>query len=102
MFVGFFYVSVVLGIRFLRDGLESIPGTYEAVGPALKFIQLIQYLEVMHALFGYTRTGLLPSFLQVTGRNIILFALIDAEPRLQTKPAVFYLIAVWTTIEIVR
>lgn len=68
----------------------------------MKFIQLLQFLEVMHSLFGYTKSSLLASFLQVGGRSLILFALIEAEPRLQTKPAVFYLFAVWSAIEIVR
>lgn len=102
MFVGFFYICIVMSIRYLRDGIDSIPGTYDAVGGAMKFIQLLQFLEVMHSLFGYTKSSLFPSFLQVGGRNLILFALIEAEARLQTKPAVFYLFAVWSAIEIVR
>lgn len=102
MFVGFFYICLVMSVRYLRDGIDSIPGTYDAVGGAMKFIQLLQFLEVMHSMFGYTKTFLLASFLQVGGRNLILFALIEAEPRLQPKPVVFYLFAVWSAIEIVR
>ena len=40
-------------------------GTYEAVGNALKFLQLIQFLEVMNPLFGYTKGGIIPSIIQV-------------------------------------
>ena len=41
-------------------------------------------------------------FLQVTGRNFILFAMIDYEPRMMTKPVVFYLFIIWGVIEVVR
>ncbi|KAG5680151.1 hypothetical protein PVAND_009676 [Polypedilum vanderplanki] len=101
-FVGFTYILVVMGIRYSRDGVHSIPGTYEAVGNAFKFIQLLQYLEVMHPIFGYTKGGALVPFLQVTGRNFILFIMLDYEPRMLTKPVVFYLFLVWASIEIVR
>ena len=39
---------------------------------------------------------------QVTGRNIWIFALIDSEPRMQTKPVVFYLFMTYSVIEIFR
>lgn len=76
--------------------------TYAAVGNPFKFIQLLQFLEVMHPLFGYTKSSTLVSFLQVGGRGFVLFLMIDAEPRMQTKPVVFYLFLIWCTIEIVR
>ncbi|XP_075222210.1 3-hydroxyacyl-CoA dehydratase 2 isoform X2 [Lycorma delicatula] len=101
-FVFFMYIFVVLTIRYAKDGVDSMEGTYEAVGPALKFCQLIQFLEVMHPMFGYTKGSVFIPFLQVGGRAIILFAMIDAEPRMQTKPVVFYLFLTWSIIEIVR
>lgn len=76
--------------------------TYEAVGNSLKFVQLLQFLEVMHPMFGYTRGGVLVPLMQVGGRAFILFLMVDAEPRMQTKPVIFYLIVIWSTVEIVR
>lgn len=101
-FIGFMYVLIVMTIRYSRDGPKSIPGTYEAVGNAFKFIQLIQYLEVMHPIFGYTKGGAMVPFMQITGRAFVLFAMIDNEVRMQTKPVVFYLFAVWALVEVVR
>lgn len=101
-FCGFMYILIVMGIRYYRDGVASMPGTYEAVGNAFKFIQLIQYLEVMHPIFGYTKGGAMVPFMQVTGRAFVLFAMIDHEPRMMTKPVVFYLFIIWSVIEIVR
>lgn len=101
-FIGFMYILVVMGIRYSRDNADSMPGTYEAVGNALKFIQLIQYLEVMHPIFGYTKGGALIPFIQVSGRNFVLFAMLEHEPRMMTKPVVFYLFVMWSLVEVVR
>ena len=32
----------------------------------------------------------------------MLFAVLEGEPRMQTKPAVFYLFVVWSLVELVR
>lgn len=101
-FVGYTYVLSVLGVRYMKHDYDSVVGTYENVGGAMRFLQLLQYLEVMHPLFGYTRGGVLVPFLQVSGRAFVLFVMIEAEPRMQTKPVVFYLFVMWSTIEVVR
>lgn len=41
-------------------------------------------------------------FIQVAGRAVILFCMIEAEPRMHTKPVVFYLFFIWSLIEIFR
>ncbi|XP_012273014.1 very-long-chain (3R)-3-hydroxyacyl-CoA dehydratase [Orussus abietinus] len=101
-FVGFIYVLAVMGIRYSRDGPDSMKDTYAAIGNPMKFILLLQFLEVMHPLFGYTKGSALIALLQVGGRAFILFFMVDAEPRMQTKPVVFYIFLVWSTVEIVR
>uniref|UniRef100_A0A0V0G852 Very-long-chain (3R)-3-hydroxyacyl-CoA dehydratase n=1 Tax=Triatoma dimidiata TaxID=72491 RepID=A0A0V0G852_TRIDM len=101
-FIFFTYIIVVMGVRFMKDGYDSHPGTYDAVGPVFKFAQLIQFLEVMHPIFGYTKGNPMLPFAQVTGRSLILFVMIEAEPRMQTKPVVFYLFFIWSIIEVVR
>ncbi|CAH2049506.1 unnamed protein product, partial [Iphiclides podalirius] len=101
-FIGFTYVLAVMGVRYAKLEYESVADTYEHVGPAMKFLQLMQYLEVMHPMFGYTKGGVLVPFLQVSGRAFVLFVMIEAEPRMQTKPVVFYLFLIWSLIEIVR
>lgn len=93
----------VLSINFYRDGYyQLIKVTYQNVGSIMKFFQLLQYLEVMHPLFGYTKGSIMFPFLQVTGRNFILFCMIEAESRIQTKPVILYLFFVWSLIECVR
>ncbi|CAH0399555.1 unnamed protein product [Chilo suppressalis] len=101
-FVGYTYILAVIGVRYAKLGYDSVADTYEHVGPAMKFVQLMQYLEVMHPMFGYTRGGVLTPFLQISGRAMVLFVNIEAEPRMQTKPVVFYLFIIWSTVEVIR
>lgn len=101
-FVGFTYILTVMAIRYFRDGPDSMEGTYEAVGGAMKFCELMQILEVMHPMFGYTKGSVINPFIQVMGRNIVLFCMIEAEPRMWEKPVVFYLFLIWSLVEIVR
>lgn len=101
-FIGFLYILCVMGVLYYRDGANSITKTYAAVGNAMKFIQLLQYLEVLHPIFGYTKGSPWVPFMQVTGRNFVLFFMIEFEERMQTKPAVFYVFLIWSLVEIFR
>ncbi|XP_014209064.1 very-long-chain (3R)-3-hydroxyacyl-CoA dehydratase isoform X2 [Copidosoma floridanum] len=100
--IGFMCIFSVMAVKYYRDGPDSMKDTYENVGNPMKFIQLLMFLEVMHPLFGYTKGSVLASLLQVGGRAFILFGNIEAEPRMQVKPVVFYLFLVWTMVEVVR
>ncbi|XP_055852999.1 very-long-chain (3R)-3-hydroxyacyl-CoA dehydratase [Episyrphus balteatus] len=101
-FVGYTYVLLVMSVLYYRDGPDSMSTVYEFVGNPLKFCQLLQYLEVLHPIFGYTKGGPLIPFFQVTGRNFVLFLMITLEPRMQTKPVVFYVFCIWSLVEVVR
>lgn len=97
--VNSFLRNILLTQQIFADSMKE---TYDAVGNPFKFIQLLQFLEVMHPLFGYTKNSVLVSLLQTGGRAFILFFMIDAEPRMQTKPVIFYLFLIWSTVEIIR
>ncbi|CAH2243559.1 jg1606 [Pararge aegeria aegeria] len=101
-FVGFVMILSVMAVRYSKLEYESVPETYKYVGSAMKFLQLLMYLEVLHPLFGYTKGSMLVPFLQISGRAFILFAMIESEPRMQTKPVVFYLFLLWSLIEVFR
>lgn len=102
-FVSFLYIIVVLSIEWNRDGL-TLAGQngFKTVGMFMKTSQMMQYFEVLYALVGYTNGSPLFPFLQVTGRNFVLFAYINAEERIQTKPIVLCLFIVWASVEVVR
>ena len=74
----------------------------------------MMYLEVANPLLGLTKGSALLAMIQValvplltlvpqvSGRNIWLFLLIDAEERMHGEPFVFYLLTVYFVIEVVR
>lgn len=102
-FIGYFYIVLVLSISLSRDGFTEVSKiTYKTVGAAMRCSQTLQYLEFLNALVGYTKGSPLFPFLQVTGRNFILFAIIHAETRIQEMPVVFALFMVWSLVELVR
>lgn len=103
-FIAYFYIVLVLSITLSRDGFtrEISKTTYKTVGPAMKCNQILQYLEFLNALVGYTKGSPLFPFLQVTGRNFVLFAIIHVESRIQEMPVVFVLFMVWSLVELIR
>lgn len=102
MFVGYLHILIIMGVLYMRDGPGSIKHTYEYVGTSFKFVQLMQYMEVMHPLFGYTKGSPLVPFFQISGRNFVLFLMIEMEPRMHAKPVVFYVFIIWSLVELVR
>lgn len=102
-FIAYFYITLVLLITLSRDGFAGVSKvTYKTVGPVMRCSQAMQYLEFLHALVGYTKGSALFPFLQVTGRNFILFGIIHAESRIHEMPVVFVLFMVWSLVEVIR
>lgn len=102
-FIAYFYIVLVLLITLSRDGFFGVSKiTYATVGAAMRCSQMLQYLEFLNAFVGYTKGAPLFPFLQVSGRNFVLFAVIHSEPRTQEMPAVFMLFLVWSLAELFR
>ncbi|XP_068203488.1 very-long-chain (3R)-3-hydroxyacyl-CoA dehydratase [Palaemon carinicauda] len=101
-FVGFIYIVSVLTMRYMKDGPDSMEGTYGAVGWMVKMCFTTQFLEILHPMVGYTKGSVFEPIVQVCGRGIIFFCLIEGEERMQPKPVIFYLFLIWSLIEIVR
>ena len=102
MLCGFVYIFCVINLHYAKEGEEFIPKTFSYVGNVFKMLHLLMVLEVLHPIFGYTRSSLKEALMQVGGRNFILFMMLEAEPRMQTKPVVFYLFVIYTMIELIR
>ena len=60
------------------------------------------FLEVLHPLFGYTKGSSLKNLAIIGARNFVIFVLIESEERMHEKPVVFYLMVVYSALEIVR
>ncbi|XP_066923689.1 very-long-chain (3R)-3-hydroxyacyl-CoA dehydratase-like isoform X2 [Clytia hemisphaerica] len=64
--------------------------------------QLAAFIEIINPLVGIVKTGLQAPFMQVFGRNFILFVLLMPEKRFHQDSVVFVLFIVWSFIEIIR
>ena len=60
------------------------------------------FLEALHPLFGYTKGSSLKNLAIIGARNFVIFVLIESEERMHEKPVVFYLMVVYSALEIVR
>jgi len=102
MFCGFCYAIIVMSLKYSADPDTFPTKCWDTVGNIFKFLHLLMYLEVLNPMFGYTKGSVLEATIQVTGRCIWIFCLIDSEPRMQSKPVVFYLFMTYSVIEIFR
>lgn len=100
MFIGFLFVFLVLIIKAISRTLAD--DTIEAACSIIKLLTFIQYLEFFHSIFGLVPGGAFMSFAQVTGRLIVILFLGQSDIRINSEPFAFYLISVWSAIEIVR
>lgn len=101
-YCGFLYVVSILGILYLKDGVQAFPAAYKSVGGVMTTLIILQGAEIFHCLYGLTKSGVFTAILQVAGRSLVLFMLVTPEPRIQEHPIVYYLFMVWSTVEIVR
>jgi len=102
MFCGFLYAITVMSLKYSEDPEVFPTQCWETIGNVFKFMHLLMYLEVLNPMFGYTKGSIVEAMIQVTGRCIWIFCLIDSEPRMHSKPVVFYLFMTYSTIEIFR
>jgi len=101
-FVGFVFILIIFAINYIKEGPDSIKGSYLAVGRVMKFLHFMQLLEIIHPLLGYTAGSPIMPAIQLFGRMFMIFIMIDAEPRMHSDPAVFYLFLVYTIVEVIR
>lgn len=98
----FSYIASVLLSRVILRGTEAFAEAYDAVSDILASCQLAAILEVIHPIFGIARTGVLVPFVQVFGRNLVLFFVVVAHKELHKQAAVFWLFLVWSLIDVIR
>lgn len=98
----YLYITVVLLFRLSLHGTEAFSEGYDAASDILASCQLAAFLEVINPLMGVVKTGVMAPFIQVFGRNMVLFLIVVAHKELHKQAAVFGLFLVWSLIEVVR
>lgn len=66
------------------------------------FCQMLAVVETINAAIGVTTSPVLPSLIQLLGRNFILFIIFGTMEEMQNKAVVFFVFYLWSAIEIFR
>uniref|UniRef100_A0A3B3ZX22 Very-long-chain (3R)-3-hydroxyacyl-CoA dehydratase n=1 Tax=Periophthalmus magnuspinnatus TaxID=409849 RepID=A0A3B3ZX22_9GOBI len=79
--------------RFLTFG-KALADMFYSVGFVMSLCQLLSFLELFHIADGIEKARLLPRFIQVTEKNVLLILVILLE-EMQSKPVVCLLFLLW-------
>ncbi|RWS23148.1 very-long-chain (3R)-3-hydroxyacyl-CoA dehydratase-like protein [Leptotrombidium deliense] len=84
------------------EGPESMKNIYSVIGAHLKSLFLLQFAEVFHTVIGLTKGSAVFPLIQSSVRAFVLFLLIDREPEIHYKWSTYYLLLVWSLVELFR
>ncbi|XP_009904919.2 very-long-chain (3R)-3-hydroxyacyl-CoA dehydratase 4 [Dryobates pubescens] len=101
-FCGHSWIFTNMIIRFMSFGKDSLADTFYSIGLVMRLCQLLSVLEILHILTGIDKSRLLPRFLQITERIIVLFVVINSQEEVQGKYIVCILFFLWNLLDVVR
>ncbi|XP_054475267.1 very-long-chain (3R)-3-hydroxyacyl-CoA dehydratase [Anoplopoma fimbria] len=101
-FLGFSWIFVNMTVRLFILGQDSLYDTFHTISDVMFFCQILAAVEVLNAAFGVVRTGVIPTLIQVVGRNFILFVIFGSVEEMHHRPVVFFVFYLWSAIEIFR
>ncbi|XP_029289482.1 very-long-chain (3R)-3-hydroxyacyl-CoA dehydratase [Cottoperca gobio] len=101
-FLGFSWIFVNMTVRLFIFGQDSLYDTFHTISDVMFFCQILAAVEVLNAAFGVVQTGVIPTLIQVVGRNFILFIIFGSLEEMHNQPVVFFVFYLWSAIEIVR
>ncbi|KAM6960067.1 very-long-chain (3R)-3-hydroxyacyl-CoA dehydratase 4 [Tautogolabrus adspersus] len=87
--------------RFLTFGEDALADTFYSVGLVMSLCQLLSILELFHIADGIEKARLLPRFVQVVEKNLILVMVIMLED-IQSKPVICVLLFLWNILDLLR
>lgn len=101
-FLGYSWIFVNMTVRLFILGQDSFYDTFHTIADVMYFCQMLTIMEVINPAVGLVKTGVMPAFIQVMGRNFILFVIFGTLEDMQNKPVVFFVFYLWSMIEIFR
>ncbi|CAL8356292.1 unnamed protein product [Lota lota] len=101
-FLCFSWIFINMTVRLFILGQESMYDTFRTMSDVMFFCQTLAAIEVVNAAFGVVKTGVVPTLIQVVGRNFILFIIFGSLEEMHNKPVVFFVFYPWSAIEIFR
>lgn len=101
-FLGFSWIFFNMTVRLFIFGKDSLYDTFHTMSDVMFFCQTLASVEILNAAFGLVRTGVFPVFIQLFGRNFVLFIIFGSLEEMHNQPAVFFVFYVWSAIELFR
>ncbi|XP_070686246.1 very-long-chain (3R)-3-hydroxyacyl-CoA dehydratase [Pempheris klunzingeri] len=101
-FLGFSWIFVNMTVRLFIFGQDSLYDTFHTISDMMFFCQILAAVEVLNAAFGVVKTAVIPTVIQVIGRNFILFIIFGSLEEMHNKAVVFFVFYLWSAIEIFR
>uniref|UniRef100_A0A8C5F641 Very-long-chain (3R)-3-hydroxyacyl-CoA dehydratase n=1 Tax=Gadus morhua TaxID=8049 RepID=A0A8C5F641_GADMO len=101
-FLCFSWIFINMTVRLFIFGQDSMYDTFHTMSDVMFFCQTLAAIEVVNAAFGVVKTGVVPTLIQVVGRNFILFIIIGSLEEMHNKAVVFFVFYPWSAIEIFR
>ncbi|KAM9426720.1 very-long-chain (3R)-3-hydroxyacyl-CoA dehydratase 4 [Pholidichthys leucotaenia] len=87
--------------RFLTFGKDALADMFYSVGFVMSLCQLLSILELFHIADGIENARLLPRFVQVMEKNLMLILVIVVE-EIQSKPVVCVQFFLWNILDLLR
>lgn len=101
-FLGFSWIFVNMTVRLFVIGQDSLYDTFHSMSDMMFFCQILASVEVLNAAFGVVKTGVVPTLIQVVGRNFVLFIIFGSLEEMHNRPVVFFVFLLWSAIEVFR
>ncbi|XP_034219506.1 very-long-chain (3R)-3-hydroxyacyl-CoA dehydratase 2 isoform X3 [Prunus dulcis] len=80
---------------------KAVNGAYASAGDLIYFLQMVQFLEVIHGAVGLVPSGVVFPLMQWAGRAHFLFVLRQTH-EVQESPSVFITFVAWSLSEVIR
>ncbi|XP_051284561.1 very-long-chain (3R)-3-hydroxyacyl-CoA dehydratase 4 [Dicentrarchus labrax] len=100
-FCGHTWILANIIARFLTFGHDALADTFYSVGFVMSLCQLLSILELFHIADGIEKARLLPRFIQVMEKNLLLIMVIMLE-EIQSKPVVCVQFFLWNILDLLR
>ncbi|XP_068443630.1 very-long-chain (3R)-3-hydroxyacyl-CoA dehydratase 4 [Clinocottus analis] len=100
-FCGHTWILANTVARFLTFGQDALADTFYSVGFMMSLCQLLSILELFHIADGIEKARLLPRFVQIMEKNLLLIMVIMLE-EIQSKPVVCAQLFLWNILDLVR
>lgn len=101
-FLGFSWMFVNMTVRLFILGKESFYDTFHTIADMMYFCQMLAVVETINAAIGVTKSPVIPSVIQLFGRNFILFIIFGTMEEMQNKAVVFFVFYLWSAADIFR